>query len=90
MPVQERRRLVEPNRELSIRRQCHLLGLPLSTFYHKSMRNHRRDERLMKVLDQLHLEDPTRGTRRLTKELNKLEHDVGRDNVRSLMARMNR
>lgn len=63
--------------------------MPVSLFYRKSVRNHRRDERLMKVLEPLHLEDPIRGTRRLTKELNKHEHDVGRDKIRSLMARMN-
>ena len=39
----------------------------------------------MKELDRLYLEDPTRGTRRMTKELKKIGYQGGRTHVRTLM-----
>lgn len=42
----------------------------------------------MKELDRLYLEDPTRGTRRMTKELKKKGYKVGRCHVRTLMQTM--
>lgn len=42
----------------------------------------------MRMMDELHLEDPTRGQRRMVLELKDLDLRVGRDRVRSLMRRM--
>jgi putative transposase len=39
----------------------------------------------MKELDKLYLEDTTRGTQRMTNELRKIGHHVGRCHVRTLM-----
>ena len=39
----------------------------------------------MEALDKLYIEDPTRGTRRMARELQKKGHQVGRCHVRTLM-----
>ncbi len=69
----------------SICNQCELLGLARSTLYYTPTRANDRDLKLMEELDRLYLEDPTRGTRRMTKELRKMGYMVGRTHVRTLM-----
>lgn len=46
---------------------------------------HDKDLEMMAVIDELHLEDSTRGTRRLRKELIKAGFKVGRSRVWTLM-----
>lgn len=90
MSAEEQRGLIDrEHRELSIAEQCELLGLPRSTLYYKPRPASEDDLRIMRLMDELHLEDPTRGTRRLSDELEK-EYGllVGRDKVRTLMRRM--
>lgn len=69
----------------SICNQCELLGLARSTLYYTPTRANDRDLKLMEELDRLYLEDPTRGTRRMTRELRKMGYQVGRTHVRTLM-----
>lgn len=70
---------------VSICHQCEFLGISCSMFY--CTPSTRSDEALllMEELDRLYLEDPTRGTRRMAKELRKLGHKTGRHHVRTLM-----
>jgi putative transposase len=70
---------------LSICHQCELLSIARSTLYYTPSARDDKDLILMKELDSLYLEDPTRGTRRMAKELCKLGHKVGRHHVRTLM-----
>jgi putative transposase len=69
----------------SICKQCELLDLSRSTLYYTSSKTTDQDLMLMKELDLLYLEDPTRGTRRMAKELKKKGYAVGRCHVRTLM-----
>jgi len=69
----------------SICNQCELLGLARSTLYYTPTTTNDQDLKLMEELDRLYLEDPTRGTRRMTKELKKMGFRVGRTHVRTLM-----
>ncbi len=74
---------------MSIKRQCELLEVPRSSFYHskgeaKSDKAH-KDEELMEKLDRIYLEEPTYGSRRLRDELKLMGEDVSRDRVRYLM-----
>ncbi len=73
---------------LSISKQCNALGLSRSTLYYKPREAKEEDLRIMRLMDELHLEDPTRGTRRMSDELKDLGMKIGRDRVRSLMRRM--
>lgn len=74
------------NENLSVVNQCALLSLPRSSLYYTPSKTYvDQDLRMMQALDELHLEDPTRGTRRLRNALVKLGHKVGRRHVRTLM-----
>lgn len=85
-----RRAMIERDHdELSIVDQCGLLELPRSTLYYTLSKAYSdKDLNIMRTLDDLHLEDPTRGTRRMRNELSKLGYPVGRRHVRTLMCVM--
>lgn len=86
MPLDIRKEMInKDDKAKSICNQCELLGLARSTLYYTPTRANDRDLKLMEELDRLYLEDPTRGTRRMTKELRKMGYMVGRTHVRTLM-----
>jgi putative transposase len=85
IPVQDRREMVESAGVGSICHQCELLGMARSTLYYTPSKASDKDIKLMKELDLLYLEDPTRGTRRMSRELKKRGYDAGRCHVRRLM-----
>ena len=68
---------------ISICNQIELLGIARSTLYYTPSKTNEQDLILIEALDLLYLEDPTRGTRRMTKELRKKGYKVGRCHVRS-------
>lgn len=72
----------------SICKQCELLSMARSTLYYTPSIAKDKDLEIMKQLDLLYLEDPTRGTRRMSKELKKQGHLIGRSHVRRLMQTM--
>ncbi|MBS1581997.1 MAG: IS3 family transposase [Bacteroidetes bacterium] len=89
MSRSEQRAMIDRSHgELTIAAQCAAVGLPRSTLYYKPRPAKEEDLRTMRLLDELHLEDPTRGTRRLCLELQEQGMPVGRAKVRSLMRRM--
>lgn len=74
---------------MSIKKQCELLAVPRSSYYHKPKRTiSRLDEMLMQVMDRLYMEDPVLGSRRMRDALQKLGYKVGRKRVRRLMRTM--
>jgi len=73
---------------ISICAQCGLLGMSRSTLYYTPSQASDKDLKMMEELDRLYLEDPTRGTRRMTKELKKKGYKIGRCHVRRLMRTM--
>ena len=87
MPTDTRKSMIEHSHDkLTIVDQCELLELPRSTFYYTASKAYsEKDLSMMRALDDLHLEDPTRGTRRMRNELKKLGFKVGRRHVRTLM-----
>jgi putative transposase len=58
------------NEPLSIAKQCELLGLSRSTYYYQPIPASDADLRLMRAIDELHLEHPYYGYRRMTVNLN--------------------
>ena len=89
MDTRERKALIDSDFVgLGVTEQCNLLGLPRSTFYYRPMSASQQDLAAMRALDVLYQEDPTRGTRRMSHELQKLGFDIGRDRTRRLMQRM--
>lgn len=74
---------------MSIKKQCKLLGVPRSSFYHKAERKcDLSDELLMQAIDRIYMEEPTYGSRRMLDELRKLGYKLGRNRVRRLMRTM--
>ena len=89
MSVADRRKMVDQNlANPGIAKQCGLLGLARSTYYHKPKSVSEEDLRIMHAMDRLYTEDPTRGTRRYADDLDLEGHKVGRDKVRRLMRLM--
>ena len=81
--------MVDKNAAMSIQKQCNLLGVPRSSYYHKPKRKvSLLDELLMQAIDRIYLEEPTYGSRRLRDELSKLGYKIGRKRVRRLMGVM--
>ena len=71
---------------MSLQKQCKLLGVPRSSFYHKPKRAvSKLDEMLMQAMDRIYMDEPTYGSRRIRDELLKLGYNVGRKRVRRLM-----
>ena len=89
MSLERRRKLVAPDHAgLSITRQCALLGLSRSGFYHQPVGDSARDLCLMRLIDEQFMETPFYGSRQMTRHLHRLGHAVGRHHVRRLMRRM--
>jgi putative transposase len=86
MSAPDRRALVErPGVDLSVRRQCALLNLARSGVYRPKPVIEAGDLALMRRIDELHLDLPFYGSRRMTFELNKEGRGVNRKRVQRLM-----
>jgi putative transposase len=87
--VDRRRELVDPNNEqLSICRQCELLGLSRSTYYLPPATESEENLRLMRLIDEQYLKTPFYGSRRMAECLKRSGEAVNRKRVRRLMALM--
>lgn len=85
----ERKKQIEWNSQLSIRRQCELLHIHRSTLYYKPTGEPLVNHNLMRLIDKYHLEDPSAGTRRMSKYLRRATGmKIGRKRVRRLMRQM--
>lgn len=80
-----RQELVEPCPELSIRRQCELVGISRSGFYYEPVPETEENLVLMRRLDELHLENPSYGSRRLAVLLRRAGQEVNRKRVARLL-----
>ena len=87
--ARELRKLVDYDHpELSVSRQCALLGLPRSTLYYRQTPVRESTLRIMARIDALYLEDPCSGSRRMVDYLAREGIPIGCDRVRNLMRRM--
>ena len=86
MSAPDRRAMVERlGKDLSVRRQCALVGVARSGVYRHKPVAEADDLAVMRRIDELHLELPFYGSRRMTFELNKEGRGVNRKRVRRLM-----
>jgi len=89
LSVETKRGLVDPgHRQLSIGRQCELLGLSRSSWYYKPLEAPSYELELMRLLDEQYTRMPFYGTRRMTAWLHREGHHVNHKRVRNLMRRM--
>lgn len=83
------RSLVEEDHdELSVVRQCELLGLPRSTWYYEARPESAANLQLMRLIDEQYLRTPFYGSRRMTAVLQRQGHEINRKRVQRLMRRM--
>jgi putative transposase len=81
--------LVDPRHpQLSICRQCELLGLSRSSFYYEPATESPENLMLMRLIDQRYTELPCDGSRRMTLFLRDQGHEVNRKRVQRLMRLM--
>lgn len=80
--------MINRTHALPVSRQAKLVGVARSSVYYRAQPTSDRDLRLMRGIDQLHLEFPFAGARMLARLLRRDGHEVGRRHVRTLMKRM--
>ena len=81
--------MVEPDHpQLSVRRQCELLGLSRSSLYYEAAQETAENVRLMRLLDREYTAHPFLGSRRLTIWLNEQGEAVNRKRVQRLLRLM--
>lgn len=90
LSVDDARRCIDPlSQEISIARQCELLGLNRSSFYYRpSSQIDDMNLRLMHKLDELYTEHPYYGVRRMTACLRRDQEEVNIKRVRRLLRMM--
>ncbi len=77
---------MEPDHaELSLRRQCQLIGLPRSTYYYAPASESEFNLQLMRLIDEQYLKTPFYGWPRMTAHLRRQGYDVNRKRVQRLM-----
>ncbi len=74
------------HREISVRRQCELLGLNRSGLYYEPLGESEENLRLMRLLDEQYTKRPFYGSRKRTEWLRSEGFDVNRKRVSRLMA----
>jgi putative transposase len=80
--------MINREKRLSITRQCELLELSRSGVYYTPVPVGTKDLELMRQIDEIHLQYPFYGSRKIRNELWQRGYNIGRDKVRSLMRRM--
>jgi putative transposase len=79
--------MVDENDPLSISQQCQILNIGRTSHYYRPEISKANLE-LMRQIDELFTEDPSRGTRRIRAALRRRGVNIGRSKVRRLMDRM--
>jgi putative transposase len=81
--------LVEPEHpEISLRRQCVLLGLPRGSWYYQPVGTRAEDVELTRLLDEQYTATPFYGVRRMTAWLRSRGYEVNPKRVRRLLRTM--
>jgi putative transposase len=86
--VKSKRRFISRKSRLSIRRQCTLLGLNRSSYYHKEKPESDENLSIMRYMDERHLEHPTHGVLQMQDYLFVLGFLVNHKRVRRLLRKM--
>jgi putative transposase len=89
MNLERRRQMIEPGHpQLSVVRQCELVSISRSGFYHRPAGETALNLELMRVIDAQFLEAPWYGARQMARHLRREGYVVGRKRIRRLMAKM--
>lgn len=87
--LEHRRQLVEPGQEqISIRRQCELLGLNRASYYYQAASESPLNLKLMRLMDEQYMKMPFYGWPRMTAHLRRQGYDINHKRVQRLMQKM--
>jgi putative transposase len=65
----QRKAMIEPSQQPSISRQCEILGIRRSSYYYRPKPIKPDDLDLMRQIDEMYLQDPTLGSRSISRQL---------------------
>ena len=90
MSVEEKRQCIEPQHsQLSVERQCELLGLSRASYYRELAQTESEENlALMRRIDELYTRYPFYGTRKMRDHLRREGYKVNRKRVQRLMRKM--
>jgi putative transposase len=89
MSLDRRRQMIEPEHpQLSVVRQCELVSISRSGFYHRPAGETPLNLELMRLIDAQFLETPWYGARQMARHLRREGYAIGRKRIRRLMAKM--
>jgi len=80
--------MIDKEHGLPITKQCHILELSRSSVYYEPVPVSDKDKELMRLIDEIHLEEPYLGSRGMKSVLKMRGYKVGRIHVRTLMRKM--
>lgn len=81
--------MIDPQHpNLSVSRQCRLVGVPRSSFYFKPQPVKPEDLELIRMIDEQYLKTPFYGSRSMIKHFRRLGHKINRKRVQRLMRLM--
>lgn len=80
--------MINKEHPLPVTRQCKLLNLSRSAIYYKPTPAKDKDIELMRLIDEIHLEEPYLGSRGMKKILRMKGYKKGRTHIRTLMRKM--
>ncbi|WP_438268900.1 IS3 family transposase [Paraburkholderia youngii] len=86
--IAERKEMIDRTHALPIAQQARLVGVARSSVYYQPQPVGEADQKLMRRIDELHMEFAFAGARMLARLLRREDHEVGRRRVRTLMKRM--
>lgn len=86
--MKARRQLIGPDENVTIRRQCELLGVSRSSVYYTPVAPDPDELQLMRRIDEIHLECPFYGSRNIVRELLGKGYLANRKRVQRLMRLM--
>jgi len=87
--IEQKRQLVEPGHsQISLRRQCELLGLNRASYYYQAASESALNLKLMRLIDDHYLKMPFYGWPRMTAHLRRLGYDINHKRVQRLMQKM--
>ena len=86
--MSERRGRIHEKHDLSKTRRCELLDVPRSSAYYRRESVSEADLAVMRLIDEIHLQLPFYGSRRMRDELEERGHTVNRKRVQRLMREM--
>ena len=83
------RAIIEKHERVSIQEQCNLLGLPRRTYYYEPKTESAENLEIMRLLDEIYLDHPYYGSRKMTAVLKRDGYEINRKRVQRLMKVIN-